>query len=178
LAIAARGELTTRERLQRRVLSARRLREQAIEGFILLNALLGVVVLVGIMFLLLREGLPLFRDYSFVDFITGKHWFPVSSPPTFGILPSFTATLWVTGGAIALALPIGILSAVFLSEVAPPLLRDVLKPLIELISGVPSIVIGFIGLAVLVPFLADALNLNTGLTGLTAAIMLAFCRCL
>jgi len=174
LATLAGGELTTRDRLRRRMLSLRRLREQAIEGFIFLNALLGVVVLVGIMGLLLREGLPLFRDYSFVDFVTGKHWFPVSDPPTFGMLPSFTATLWVTGAAIAIALPIGVLSAVFLSEMAPPWLRDVLKPLIELISGVPSIVIGFIGLLVLAPFLADALNLNTGLTGLTAAIMLAF----
>ena len=147
--------------------------ERAAEWLISLNGLLAVVVLIGIFVFLLKEGLPLFSEMSASKFFFGTHWYPVSDPPTFGLMPSLVATLWVTLIAAVLAVPIGVASAAYLSEVAPGWLRETSKPVIELLAGIPSVVIGFIGLIVLAPFIKDLFNLNTGLCGLTAGIMLA-----
>lgn len=154
--------------------TARHLQERGMELFILANGLTAVAILLGIMGLLVREGLPLFAEYGVLDFLLGRHWYPVSDPPSFGMLPAFAATLWITAGAIAIALPVGVGAAVFLAEVAPDGVRRVVKPTIELLAGVPSIVIGFIALTVVNPLVREWANLNTGLSGLTAAVMLAF----
>lgn len=154
--------------------SRHRFGERLVEGFLAFNGVLAIAVLLGIFLLLLREGLPIFLHTDPWQFLTGTHWYPVSSPPVFGVLPSLVATLMVTAGAILIALPIGVACAAYLAEVAPPVVREVLKPLIELLAGVPSVVIGFIGLVVLAPLVKDILHLPTGLNGLTAAIMLAF----
>ena len=147
--------------------------ERAIEWFISLNGLIAVVILVGIFVFLLKEGLPLFSEIPADKFFFGTNWYPVSDPPTFGLMPSLVATLWVTLIAAVLAVPIGVASAAYLSEIAPGWLRETAKPVIELLAGIPSVVIGFIGLIVLAPFIKDLFNLNTGLCGLTAGIMLA-----
>ncbi|MDD5095049.1 MAG: phosphate ABC transporter permease subunit PstC [Dehalococcoidia bacterium] len=147
--------------------------ERLVEWFIAFNGLLAVAILVGIFAFLLKEGLPFFADVNPWKFITGTKWYPVSDPPTFGLMPSLVSTLWVTLIAAAVAVPIGIACAAYLSEVAPQWLREIAKPVIELLAGIPSVVIGFIGLMVLAPFIKDFLNLNTGLVGVTAGIMLA-----
>lgn len=147
--------------------------ERAIEGWIFLNGLLAVVVLLGVFFLLLREGLPIFADTPPWEFFLGTKWYPVSEPPTFGVMPFFVATLWVTLVATALAVPIGVGCAAYLAEVAPDKVREALKPVIELLAGFPSVVMGFIGLVLLSPLVQSLFNLNTGLSGLTAAIMLS-----
>jgi len=151
-----------------------RLGERLIEGWIYLAGLLAIVVLLGIIVLLIKEGVPIFLDTPPWEFFFGTKWYPVSEPPTFGIMPFFVATLWVTIVATAISVPIGVACAAYLSEVAPDGVRETVKPVIELLAGIPSVVMGFIGLMLLSPLVQSAFNLNTGLAGLTAGIMLAF----
>jgi phosphate transport system permease protein len=150
-----------------------RIGEKFIEGWIFLTGLLAIVVLLGIIALLLKEGLPIFLDTPPWEFFFGTKWYPVSEPPTFGIMPFFVATLWVTVVATAIAVPVGIGCAAYLAEVAPNKVRETVKPIIELLAGIPSVVMGFIGLMLLSPLVQSAFNLNTGLCGLSAGIMLA-----
>lgn len=147
--------------------------EKTIESFIFLNGLLAVIILLGVLFLLMREGLPVFTYTAPWQFFFGTKWYPVSEPPTFGMLSFFTATLWVTLIATAVAVPIGVGCAAYLAEVAPSSVRETVKPIIELLAGVPSVVMGLIGLLLLSPLVQSLFHLNTGLCGLTAAIMLA-----
>lgn len=135
--------------------------------------MLTIVVLLGIVALLLKEGLPIFLDTPPWEFFFGTRWYPVSEPPTFGIMPFFVATLWVTLVATAISVPVGVACAAYLAEVAPARVRDTVKPIIEILAGIPSVVIGFIGLLLLSPLVQSAFNLNTGLSGLTAGIMLS-----
>lgn len=151
----------------------RRLGERFIEGWIFLNGLLAIVVLLGVLILLLREGLPIFLHTPPWEFFFGTKWYPVSEPPTFGIMPFFVATLMITVVATAIAVPVGVGCAAYLAEVAPPRLRETVKPIIELLAGIPSVVMGFIGLMLLSPLVQSMFNLNTGLCGLTAGIMLS-----
>ena len=150
-----------------------RLGEKFIEGWIFLAGLLAIVVLLGIIGLLLKEGLPIFLYTPPWEFFFVNKWYPVSEPPTFGIMPFFVSTLWVTLVATAISVPIGVACAAYLSEVAPGNIRETVKPIIELLAGIPSVVMGFIGLMLLSPMVQSAFNLNTGLCGLTAGIMLS-----
>jgi len=151
-----------------------RLGEKLIEGWIFLAGLLAIVVLLGIIALLLKEGVPIFWHTPPWEFFFGTKWYPVSEPPTFGIMSFFVATVWVTIIATVISVPIGVACAAYLSEVAPDSVRETVKPVIELLAGFPSVVMGFIGLMLLSPLVQSAFNLNTGLAGLTAGIMLAF----
>jgi phosphate transport system permease protein len=150
-----------------------RLGEKFIESWIFLAGVLTIVVLLGIIALLLKEGLPIFLDTPPWEFFFGTKWYPVSEPPTFGIMPFFVATLWVTLVATAISVPIGVACAAYLAEVAPAKVRETVKPIIEILAGIPSVVMGFIGLMLLSPLVQSAFNLNTGLSGLTAGIMLS-----
>jgi phosphate transport system permease protein len=150
-----------------------RLREKVIEGWILLAGVLAIIVLLGIVILLLKEGLPVFFHTPPWEFFFGTEWYPVSEPPTFGIMPFFVSTLWITLVATAIAVPVGVSCAAYLSEVASPRIRETVKPIIEILAGIPSVVIGFIGLMLLSPLVQSMFNLPTGLTGLTAGIMLS-----
>ncbi|MFC1955277.1 phosphate ABC transporter permease subunit PstC [Chloroflexota bacterium] len=148
--------------------------EKFIEGWIFLAGILTIVVLLGIIALLLKEGLPVFLYTPPWEFFFGTKWYPVSEPPTFGIMPFFAATVWVTLVATAISVPVGVACAAYLAEVAPANLREVVKPIIEILAGIPSVVMGFIGLMLLSPLVQSVFNLNTGLCGLSAGIMLAF----
>ena len=150
-----------------------RLGEKFIEGWIFLAGLLAIVVLLGIVGLLIKEGLPIFSYTPPWDFFFGTKWYPVSDPPTFGIMSFFVATLMVTIVATAIAVPVGVGCAAYLAEVAPSRVRGTVKPIIELLAGIPSVVMGFIGLLLLSPLIQSVFNLNTGLCGLTAGIMLS-----
>ena len=149
------------------------MREKFIEGWILLAGLLAIVVLLGIVILLFKEGVPVFLHTPPWEFFFGTKWYPVSEPPTFGIATFYVATFWVTLVATAIAVPVGVACAAYLSEVAPPKIRETVKPVIELLAGIPSVVMGFIGLMLLSPLIQSMFNLPTGLTGLTAGIMLS-----
>jgi len=150
-----------------------RLGEKLIESWIFLAGILTIVVLLGIIALLLKEGLPAFWYTPPWEFLFGTKWYPVSEPPTFGILPFFVATFWVTLVATAISVPIGVACAAYLAEVAPAKVRETVKPIVEILAGIPSVVMGFIGLMFLSPLVQSAFNLNTGLCGLTAGIMLS-----
>jgi phosphate transport system permease protein len=166
---AATAEASLEKRLRRRW----RLGEKLIESWIFLAGILTIVVLLGIIALLLKEGLPAFWYTPPWEFFFGTKWYPVSEPPTFGITSFFVATLWVTLVATAISVPIGVACAAYLAEVAPAKVRETVKPIIEILAGVPSVVMGFIGLMLLSPLVQSAFNLNTGLCGLTAGIMLS-----
>jgi len=171
--LGQRVPLATAEASLQKRLGRWRLGEKFIESWIFLSGLLAIVVLLGIIALLLKEGLPIFLHTPPWEFFFGTRWYPVSEPPTFGIMPFFVATLWVTIVATAIAVPIGIGCAAYLAEVAPANVRETVKPVIELLAGIPSVVMGFIGLMLLSPLVQSAFNLNTGLCGLSAGIMLA-----
>ena len=116
----------------------------------------GMILLVALIFLfLLKEGLALFRTVSPGDFLGGHRWYPISDPAQFGILPLILGSCWVTAGAVVLSVPIGIASALFVSEVATGWIKDVLKTGIELLAAIPSVVLGFVGLAILAPAIKD-----------------------
>jgi phosphate transport system permease protein len=109
-----------------------------------------------------------------LEFFAGKAWYPTSEPAAqFGILSLILGTLWVTLGAILIALPIGLVTAIYIGEVAHPRIRSFFKPLIELLAGIPSVVYGFFGLVVLVPLIQNVFNLSVGETALAGSIVLA-----
>jgi len=148
--------------------------EFLVEKWILLNGIACIILVILIFLFLLKEGASAFRFTSLKDFLFGQNWYPVSDPPRFGILPLILGSLLVTAGALLISLPLGIGSAIFISEVAPSRLRDWLKSGVELLAAIPSIVIGFIGMTVLAPWIKDLFDLPTGLTALTGSITLAF----
>lgn len=113
-------------------------------------------------------------NINFADFFAGKTWMPTAQPaPQFGVLPIILGTLMVSFAAIAIALPFALAAAVFLSEIADKRLYKVLKPAIELLSGIPSVVYGFFGLIVVVPIVQKTFGLDVGETALSGAIILA-----
>jgi phosphate transport system permease protein len=113
-------------------------------------------------------------NISLKEFFLGKEWYPTSAPAAlYGALPLIMGTLWVSIGAILLALPIGLITSVYMAEMANEKLRNLLKPLIELLAGIPSVVYGFFGLVVLVPFIQRFFNLAVGETALAGCIILA-----
>ena len=108
------------------------------------------------------------------DVLLGVEWFPTATPsPIFGILPLISGTIWVSFFAILFALPFGLAVSIFLAEVANPRVSKILKPIIELLNGIPSVVYGFFGLAVIVPLLQRTFNLPVGESGLAGSIVLA-----
>jgi phosphate transport system permease protein len=113
-------------------------------------------------------------NISLKEFFFGKEWYPTSAPAAlYGTLPLVLGTLWVSLGAILLALPIGLITSIYMAEMANERLRKMLKPLIELLAGIPSVVYGFFGLVVLVPFIQKTFNLAVGETALAGSIILA-----
>lgn len=144
------------------------------EKFFYITGFISLSVLFLIMLFLFKEGMPLFADVSLTDFICGMEWYPTSHNPRFGILPLVTASFSVTMVASFLAVPFSISVAVYLAELASPLTREIVKPLIEIIASLPSVVLGFFGMAVLAPFLQNRFGMESGLNWLNASMMLAF----
>jgi len=108
------------------------------------------------------------------DFLSGKEWFPTASPaPQFGVVPIVLGTLWVSLGAILIALPFGLAVSIYSAELASNRLHKIIKPVIELLAGIPSVVYGFFGLIVIVPLIQKVFNLDVGETGLAGSIVLA-----
>ncbi len=113
-------------------------------------------------------------DISVLDFLKGEEWFPTTEPAAqYGVFPLIMGTLWVTFFAILFAIPIGLISAIYMAEIASERIRKLLKPVIELLAGIPSVVFGFFGLVVLVPFIQNLFNLPVGETALAGSIILA-----
>ncbi len=147
-------------------------REKAIESLLYLSAVTAVIILFLICIFLFRDGIALFQEYPFLDFLVGTKWYPTSQPHQFGLLPLLFGSMIVTFGAIVFSVPLGIAVAIYISELAGEKEADLLKPLVEILAGIPSVVYGFFGLVVLVPMLQDILDLPTGQTALAGSIML------
>lgn len=126
----------------------------------------------GITIILFKESLPLFQKIRFLDFIFGKSWYPTYEPPEFGILPLISASILVTLGALFICVPLGIGSALYLHELAGSKQKAILKPTIEILASVPSIVFGFFAMAVMAPFLQKLLHIPVGLCAFTASVVL------
>jgi phosphate transport system permease protein len=130
----------------------------------------SAILFVGMIFLfLMLEGLPALQQVS-LDSLFSDRWYPIED--YFGILPLIGGSLLITLGATMIAVPFGIGAAIYLSEIAPRWLREILKPLVEVLGGLPSVVLGFLGILVLSPYLRVLLDLPTGLSALTGAILL------
>ncbi len=130
---------------------------------------IGFVALIFLF--LLREGVPVFFEVSPGN-LFGIRWYPTFD--MFGTLPLILGSAYVTIAAIAMALPLGVTTAVFVREVAPDWTREILKPLIEVLAGIPSVVLGFFGIHVIAPLVRTTLNAPTGLTAFTGALILAY----
>jgi phosphate transport system permease protein len=152
----------------------RRIVDKVIEVLIFVCGIIVIVFVVLIFGFLLKEGVAFFGEYDGLKFLSGTFWYPTSIPPRFGMLPLLIGSLTVTIGAAFIAIPIGVLTALFIAEIAPPFLKDLLKSVIELLAAIPSVVIGFIGMVTIVPLIRVALDIPTGLSAFSGSLMLAF----
>jgi phosphate transport system permease protein len=145
-----------------------------IKNFVLLNGVVSIIILGLIMALLLYNSIKFFIGYPPLDFFGGLKWSPTHSTPKFGFVPLLTGSMLTTFAAIIIAIPLGIGSALYIGELAPKVVREILKPVIEILATIPSVVIGFIGLKIAAPLIKNIFNLGIGQTALTGAVMLAF----
>jgi phosphate transport system permease protein len=152
----------------------RKFKEFIIEKLIFLCGLASILFVALIFLFLLKEGLAVFKTVGPLNFLFGKKWYPISEPAQLGILPLILGSLWVTIGAAIISIPIGVACAVYIAEIAPAKIKEILKAGIELLAAIPSVVLGFIGMVTLVPWLKTLFKLPTGLTALSGSIMLAF----
>lgn len=149
--------------------SSLKLREQIITGLIKTSGYSAILFVTLIFFFLLREGLPVIGKVPLSDLFSSR-WYPIEN--YFGILPLLVGSLVVTIGAALIAIPFGVGTAIFISEISPRWLREILKPLVEILAGLPSVVLGFLGMLILSPYLRQFLNLPTGLTAFTGSLLL------
>src|SRR3989338_532237 len=152
----------------------RRFKEFIVEKLILICGVASIFFVVLIFLFLLKEGLAVFNTVSPFKFLLGESWYPISEPARLGILPLILGSLLVTLGASLISVPIGVACAIYIAEVAPLKAKEALKAGIELLAAIPSVVLGFIGMVTLVPWVKQAFKLPTGLTALSGSIMLAF----
>ncbi len=148
--------------------------EKIVTGWIYLCGALSIVIVAMILLFVLKEAAPLFREYPMGNFFGGTRWDPTNTPEQFGLVPLLLSSLMVTLGAVAVAIPLGLMTAVYLAEIAPPQVRDVVKPAVELLAAIPSVVLGFFGVTILAPFLAKTFHLDIGTTMLAGSVTLAF----
>ena len=152
----------------------RKIKEYIIEKLILFSGLASILFVVLIFLFLLKEGMAIFNTVTPNEFLLGKSWYPISEPARFGIFPLIAGSLLVTAGAAIISIPIGIGSAIFISEIAPLKLKEILKGGIELLAAIPSVVLGFVGMITLVPLVKNVFHVPTGLTAFSGSVMLAF----
>jgi len=146
--------------------------ESVFEWVIGFSGILAIILVALIFVFLLRDALPVLKEQSLFKMLAGRNWYPLDH--IFGFLPLILGSLLVTLGSIVISVPIGIAAAVYIGEIAPKRVREILKPGIEMVAAIPSVVVGFIGLVTLAPLLQKMLNLSSGTVALTGAIMLAF----
>jgi phosphate transport system permease protein len=148
--------------------------EKSMQAMFFIIATASISILFLIMLFLFKEGLPIFKTVSVKDFIFGKYWYPTSDPADFGIFPLIVASLLVTGVSGVFSIPLGVMTAIYLSEIARPRVSEIVKPVVELLAALPSVVIGFFGMVLVAPFLQRVFGIPTGLNLFNASLMLAF----
>jgi phosphate transport system permease protein len=149
---------------------SQRFQEYIITRLIKLTGYSAIIFVLLILIFLIREGLPTISEVRLSN-ITGERWYPIEE--YYGILPLIGGSLLVTFGAGLIAVPIGVGTAIYISEIAPRWAREVLKPVVEVLGGLPSVVLGFLGILILAPYLRRLLDISTGLTALAGSLLLA-----
>ena len=137
-------------------------------------SLASIATLALITIFLFMEGLPIFKEVSIKDFVFGQYWYPTDEPPDFGIFPLIVGSIAVTGVSSVISIPLGVLTALYLAETASASVRQWVKPIVELMAALPSVVIGFFGMVIIAPFLQEVFDVATGLNLFNASLMLAF----
>jgi phosphate transport system permease protein len=148
------------------------LKEKSIKTIFFFTAFFAVIIVTFILLFLLRDGFLIFSRVGPLHFLLGPDWAPTAAEPLYGIFPLIVGTLLVTIGAMVFAVPLSIGCAIYISELASPQMKNILKPAIELLAGIPSVVYGFFGLIVLTNFIRVAFDLPTGETWLAASVLL------
>lgn len=146
-------------------------REFSIEQLIRLMGVSAIGLVLLIFLFLIKEGAPALLEVPLSN-LMGQRWYPTFD--VYGLMPLILGSLLVTVGAIAISLPLGVATAVFIGEIAPEWVREILKPVIEIIAGIPSVVVGFIGLQIVSPLVREFTGAPTGLTALTGVLLLAY----
>lgn len=147
-------------------------KERIIEGGLWLSAAVTILTTLGILWVLLSQSLVFFRDVSIIEFFTDREWTPLFADKHFGILPLLSGTVLTTFVAVAVALPLGIMIAIYLSEYAGPRTRNIFKPLLEVLAAVPTVVYGFFALTVVTPFLKILFPTISTFNALSAGIVM------
>ena len=151
----------------------RRPLESVMQMIFFICGFIAIAFVLVITIYLIISGLPAILEIGLVDFLFGKEWASTAEEPKFGILPMILTSIYGTAGAIVIGVPIGFLMAVFLSKVAPRRVANVVRPVVDLLAGIPSIVYGLVGLMVLVPFIRETFNTAAGESLLAAIVVLA-----
>lgn len=151
-----------------------KIREGAIKYFFGINGVTAVIILIGIFVFLSLTGLAVFDELTLNDFFGQTEWNPTAyGEPKWGLLAMLAGTGYLVLGAMIIAIPIGIATAIYLAEIASPRVREILKPAIEMIAAVPSVVLGLFGLIFLSPIITTLFDTNSGLNALSASILVA-----
>ncbi len=153
-----------------RIKSSMKWTESIITQLVRISGYSAIIFVLLIFYFLLREGLPTIRQVSFTNLISTR-WYPIEN--YFGLLPLLLGSLLVTLGAALFAVPIGICTAVYIAEVAPRRMREVLKPIVEVLGGIPSVVLGFLGILILAPYIRRLMEIPTGLSAIAGSILLS-----
>ena len=154
----------------------RRWHEEAIKALLILAALISILTTTGIVISLARETIVFFQDVGIGAFLFGTDWSPIIKPQSFGVVPLVSGTLMITGICLVVAIPLGLGSAIYLSEYARPRVRKTVKPILELLAGVPTIVFGYFALTFFTPtILTDILHMDISVfNALSAGIVMGF----
>lgn len=152
----------------------RRLKERLIRLFFLSNGLLAIFILIGIFVFLIVSSVPAFKEISIKEFLTSKTWDPTSpEKPQYGIVSMIVSTFMVTLGALLIAVPAGLGVAAYLSDVAHWRVREIVKPIVEILAGIPSVVVGFLGIVLFGPIIARIFHTSSGLNAANGSFLLA-----
>ncbi|MGI5897068.1 MAG: phosphate ABC transporter permease subunit PstC [Oscillospiraceae bacterium] len=149
----------------------KKFKETFMKGVFFVAALASILAVALICLFLFANGIPAMGKIGLFDFLLGQNWAPQDNPASFGILPMILGSIYITAGAIIIGVPIGILTAIFMARFCPKGLYRILHPAVELLAGIPSVVYGFFGLMVLVPFVRETFG-GKGMSILTASILL------
>jgi phosphate ABC transporter permease protein PstC len=148
--------------------------ERSIEGALFFSAILSIIILGLIFIFLLKEATPAFFEISLFDFLFGSEWFPSSfRDPRFGALPLIAGSFLVVATAVVIAVPIGVICAIYIAEIADTRLREIVKPTIEILAGIPSVVYGFVALVLLAEIVHYIFNTSYRLNALNGALILS-----
>jgi phosphate transport system permease protein len=148
--------------------------DKGVQSGFLLIALFSITALFLIIVFLFIEGVPILEHINLKEFVFGKYWYPTDDPADFGIFALILGSVCVTFLSGLMAIPLGIMTAVYLAELASPRLAEIVKPIVELMASMPSVVIGFFGMVVVAPFIQELFHIPVGLNMFNASLMLAF----